>query len=450
MKITVLILTGFLSAGLAPAQIADLILDQAQQPLTPTGAINPGLGTAFGEAVAIDGDLMIVGAPHESHDDDREGAAYLFQRVGSTWMQTQRIAAPDFDVRDQFGSAVDVTFGTGSLSYAVVGAPFADGGKVYLFKRDGGGLFEYEDTLLVADPNTTGPDFFGTAVAIDFFVPPTSQTGDPVFIVAAGAPSNIDTVVGGNHHGSLSIFQSIGSPAIWINTDKFFGANGARLGTSVAVTGPSILAGAIGAHDAGFGGGAAYLYTQGNQLPSGAFTYNVASRLEIDVPHAGEGLGSALAADWEGGSAAVAAETNNALGYGTGAVYIFEITTFGLVRTEYQMLQPVEVEGGDLFGASVSMSEHLLAVGAPGVGPNGSVYLYDSSGFAASWIEAGRIIPQSVAPTDQCLGGTGAAVFGRSAAAGCPATQGGSLVFVHDATGIFADGFESGNLAAWP
>jgi hypothetical protein len=282
----------------------DEILAQPQQQLEATDAIDMGLNTAFGEAVAIDGNMMVVGSPHESYLSDREGAIYVFERIDAMWSQTQRIVSPDGDVRGQFGTGVDISLGTEGISFIVVGAPFAGAsGKVYTFKKDGGGLFEYDDTLLLFEPDSAAQ--FGVDVGIDFFIPPTSQTGDPAFVVAVGAPGDRESIPAGNNHGSASIFQYVGSPQSWTNTDIFYGANGGRMGTSVAVAGPAIVAGSIGDGNAAFGGGAAFLYTQGNQLPVGAFTYNPGPRLEVDQALTGEGLGNASAADWESGLAAV-------------------------------------------------------------------------------------------------------------------------------------------------
>ena len=46
----------------------------------------------FGQAVAIDGDTVVVGAPgDDGHSGDNTGAVYVFTRSGSTWSLEQEI-----------------------------------------------------------------------------------------------------------------------------------------------------------------------------------------------------------------------------------------------------------------------------------------------------------------------------------------------------------------------
>lgn len=47
---------------------------------------------AFGHAIAIDGDIIVVGAPYENH---KTGAAYIFQRHDTTWQQVAKLTASD-------------------------------------------------------------------------------------------------------------------------------------------------------------------------------------------------------------------------------------------------------------------------------------------------------------------------------------------------------------------
>jgi len=48
---------------------------------------DPAPGDAFGYGVAIDGDRLIVGAPRHDSTEVDVGAAYLFERTGSTWLE---------------------------------------------------------------------------------------------------------------------------------------------------------------------------------------------------------------------------------------------------------------------------------------------------------------------------------------------------------------------------
>ena len=92
-------------------------------------ASNTGQGDGFGVSIALDGDLLAVGAPAEASEATgvggnqtdntapNSGAAYLFQRSGGAWSQRSYIKASNTDISDQFGGAVALSGTT-----AVVGA----------------------------------------------------------------------------------------------------------------------------------------------------------------------------------------------------------------------------------------------------------------------------------------------------------------------------------------
>jgi ABC-type antimicrobial peptide transport system permease subunit len=77
-----------------------------QAKLTQT---TPTLDSFVGSDVDIDGNVAVVGALQESVGNQRYGAAYVFERSGTTWTST-RIPAPTprADL-DQFGGGVGVS-----------------------------------------------------------------------------------------------------------------------------------------------------------------------------------------------------------------------------------------------------------------------------------------------------------------------------------------------------
>ncbi|HTE05909.1 MAG TPA: FG-GAP repeat protein, partial [Planctomycetota bacterium] len=123
-------------------------------------------GDKFGTSVDIDADRIVVGAPGEdSHNDTDNGAMYVFRRVGGTWLERQKIRASDGESLDAFGTSVAVD---GSL--VIAGAPDADGpllpgrGAAYVYQF-GGAVFA-EEVKLVPSNGLAG-DAFGTTVDID-------------------------------------------------------------------------------------------------------------------------------------------------------------------------------------------------------------------------------------------------------------------------------------------
>jgi hypothetical protein len=92
--------------------------------LNRTAVIRPrdGLaGAEFGSSLALEGRLLVVGAPH----DQSPGAAYVFLQLGHRWIQIDRLMASDATANDGFGSSVGIHGGV-----IVVGAPRADLGIV--------------------------------------------------------------------------------------------------------------------------------------------------------------------------------------------------------------------------------------------------------------------------------------------------------------------------------
>ena len=112
-------------------------------------------GIMFGQSVAIDEDLIIVGAP------SGEGAAYIYRYDGADWNEEAKLVGSDTEADDLFGASVAI-----SEDWAIVGAPMSDGGGLfagaaYLFAYTGG---EWTETTVLQ--GNTG-DRFGWSVAMD-------------------------------------------------------------------------------------------------------------------------------------------------------------------------------------------------------------------------------------------------------------------------------------------
>jgi hypothetical protein len=84
-------------------------------------ASNPGLDEAFGAAVALQGDQLVVGAVGEGSnatgingdqtDESKpgSGAAYVFERdTGGVWSQSAYVKASNTDSQDRFGKALAI------------------------------------------------------------------------------------------------------------------------------------------------------------------------------------------------------------------------------------------------------------------------------------------------------------------------------------------------------
>ena len=82
----------------------------------------------FGRAVAVFGDRLIVGAHQEDTGGSNRGAAYVFEFVGGTWTQTQKLQNEEepADIEDREFDSIGANFGLsvdiGEMT-ALVGAP---------------------------------------------------------------------------------------------------------------------------------------------------------------------------------------------------------------------------------------------------------------------------------------------------------------------------------------
>ncbi len=65
---------------------------QLEQTLTPSGET-----AGFGDAVAVSGDTVVVGARFDSSAAHAAGAAFVFQYDGTSWVEAQKLVASDAD-----------------------------------------------------------------------------------------------------------------------------------------------------------------------------------------------------------------------------------------------------------------------------------------------------------------------------------------------------------------
>jgi hypothetical protein len=120
-------------------------------------------GDFFAWDVALDGTTLLVGASQHDTIGFNSGAAYLFEEVGGSWVQTDKLLAPDGAASDKFGYSVAL-----EGDVLVVSAPFTgdngtNSGSAYVY-RDVAGNWSFEQELhaSTADAN----DQFGWEVAI--------------------------------------------------------------------------------------------------------------------------------------------------------------------------------------------------------------------------------------------------------------------------------------------
>ena len=193
----------------------------------------------FGQSVSISGDYAVVGAFKDDDNGSSSGSAYVFKRIGTSWVQEAKLLPADGATGDFFGESVSI-----SGDYAVVGAKGDDGtGSAYVFKRSGTSWAQ-EAKLLASD-----------GAAGDFFGLPVSISGDYAVVGAHDDDNN------GDHSGSAYLFKRTGTS--WTEEAKLLASDGAagdHFGV-VSISGGYVVVGAYFDDDNGTDAGSAYLYT---------------------------------------------------------------------------------------------------------------------------------------------------------------------------------------------
>tara|TARA_R110002073_G_scaffold257750_1_gene420567 strand:- start:280 stop:2223 length:1944 start_codon:yes stop_codon:yes gene_type:complete len=268
-------------------------------------ASNNTVGLGFGESVALDGDVLAVGAPYERSISSgvnqpstgqgfETGAVYVFRRTGNTWAQEAFVKASNseqtnsIDAADRFGESVGVSgdllavgasredSGAEGINGNQSSNALTDSGAVYVFRR---GDTDWAQEAYIKASNPGSSDYFGERLVID---------GDTLVVTAPSEASNA-TGVGGNElddsedlSGAAYVFRNSGGT--WAQEAYLKASNtegGDRFGTSLALSQDSLAIAAVG-EDSGVAGdpadnsssssGAAYRFSRnGSDWTQGAY-----------------------------------------------------------------------------------------------------------------------------------------------------------------------------------
>jgi hypothetical protein len=132
-----------------------------QTKLLPTDG---AAGDSFGGDVSISGDTVLIGSGGNDDNGNDSGSAYVFTRVGTTWTQHQKLLASDGQEGDNFGSwGLSLDGDT-----ALIGSNGDDdmginSGSAYVFTRIGTTWIQQQK--ITASDGAAG-DAFGFAVAL--------------------------------------------------------------------------------------------------------------------------------------------------------------------------------------------------------------------------------------------------------------------------------------------
>ncbi|MEQ8854615.1 Ig-like domain-containing protein [Gimesia sp.] len=299
----------------------------SQGELLPDPAANPAAGDETGNAVAVDGDWMVVAA---ASYDDREGIVYLYVRndvnqtpddlTDDTWDFHSTIYAPTNGVEPGyyfFGQSVAI-----DGNVLIIGASYADdgdlAGSVYLYELNEGADPGHEDDVWVHQRTFTQP-------------------ADGLF----GAPF-----------------------------PRGFGPSVSNFGHSLAIQGQTIVVGAPNADvdETAKRAGAVYVF----MTDDGWNTYSTSKLTASDATEYAY-FGEAVAISEDENTIIAGDPYHNfgdPSGYQDGAVYLFSRDTSGTASpgddnwSEFKMLTAVETDSR--FGSSVDIENGIAVIGSDG------------------------------------------------------------------------------------
>lgn len=101
----------------------------------------PIMGAHFGSAVALDAEVLAVGARWDSTVRENAGAAYVFRRDDEGWSALLSLVRPDAGDNDWFGAALDLERGELLVGAPRADAPGVDSGAAHLWRVAPGASF---------------------------------------------------------------------------------------------------------------------------------------------------------------------------------------------------------------------------------------------------------------------------------------------------------------------
>lgn len=313
--------------------------------LTAPGAAN------FGVSVAISGDTVVVGASLDATTAPTAGAAFLFERDAGgpdNWGQVKQLLASDGDTGDRFGSDVAID-GDAVLVAAINDEPAGfQTGSVYVFERDAGGVDNWGEVKKLVASNRTTSDDFGTDVTI---------SGDTAVV---SAPFQ-----GSNEKGAAYIFErDSGGPANW--GEVLFlrppsSQDFDQFGRGVSLHGDTLLVGSIRQLVPGPVSGAAFLFERDLGGPDAWGFVKILRSLDLDgVDLFSTGSGQVSI---RGDTAVIGARNDEDVGPQHGSAYVFKRNVGGPDNWgQTQKITPSE-NGVDRFGSVVATDGTSALVG---------------------------------------------------------------------------------------
>ncbi len=331
----------------------------------------------FGSAVAIAGDVIVVGRQDVDGPPpdllSSPGSAEVFEFNGSTWQRTAILRADPIVSSADFGVSVQtdgtvILVGSSHEDFSIGGPNLSQAGAVYVFEKING-VWTQTQRLTSNLPEGGGPQF-GRSMDLD---------GN---LLVIGEPRANYAPDSDSEAGAVHVFARSGNTfahevKLQVPEASFL----AQLGQSVATDNGIIVAGAWRENGGGNQVGSAYVFGYDDG-------WVLLDKLQVPAPSSGGNFGWSV--DINDNSIAVGALSFFS-GTGSGSVFTYELTSPG-DWSFAQQFNGTSTLSSDNFGYATHFINHdTLAVGATldddGGPQTGSTFLFKRSGGV--WTQEG-------------------------------------------------------------
>ncbi len=335
----------------------DPLITRVTATLVPINLGDGNAGDYFGNAIATDGQTLVVGA---MRDNEGRGSAYIFTRNAGGWILKSKLNPTGTSSQTKFGTSVALQ---GNI--LVVGSP-GDYlyGAAYIYEKAGG---EWTLSAKVSTPQSNyafeGASF-GCSVAVDNGV---------VMVGADGYTGGSPAVIG---KGYVFVFEKgSGSWTQQVRLEDPAGTDNDEYGTAITIKSGYAYIGKPGKN-----AGEVMIYKK----DASSWTYVT----RVRGASKGDRFGECLATD--GSTLAVGAPFDNTdAGADAGSVSVFRKSAE--VWTSEATLTATDAVSRDYFGSSVAIQGSRLLIGAiRGYNSYGCGYIFEKT---TQWSQKTRLIP---------------------------------------------------------
>eukprot|EP00045_Choanoeca_perplexa_P000874 m.16676 g.16676 ORF g.16676 m.16676 type:complete len:663 (+) comp10600_c0_seq4:132-2120(+) len=328
--------------------------------------------SGFGNGVAIEGDLMVIGTPYFDIVVDNSsifsiGIVYVYTRPTPTsnFTMSQNLTSPSYKGGDRFGTSIAIFNGVIYVSAPgfETDSTVIDHGGVWIFIKDTNGVYIQTDSLV--DVTKGASDRAGTYQI-------SLAVIDGIVAVGAAMAEVVENI---SDHGAVMVYERAPN-GNWSQTQKLTGSQvGIRdfFGTGVSLAtladGSTIMA--SGAHnDDGISSnmtisGAVYVFEKKPEAAS----FTETQIIRAPDAQALDYFGRQVVFSSDGMTLMVSAEGVDDLSstptrLDVGAAYTYTRNASGyFVQTGNRLQRPLDVSAGRYFGRGIAMTDHFTLIG---------------------------------------------------------------------------------------